>query len=275
VIQRDVEDPRPIFIPGRPDLYFNLPKALDHYKRLRADREDTFQVFGIFEGLPWRGEYEAAVQFLSTAEGQRIRRREPDLPAILDDHAALRRLPKGSLGQAYCDFMEGEELTARGLAQIYADYRSLRLFRDDQTEWYVHRFNDTHDLIHVLTSFGRDVFGEACVQAFIYPQHPAPGHLLLAYVGAWRLKRSIPVKAPLLAAVREAQRLGKGVKRLSEQAITELLPLPLEEARSRLRIGRPRLYAEVHRAWRAAGIDPFTLAPLADPARLELENVGS
>lgn len=265
MVGSDLGPDTPILIPDRPEPHIDLSKALDHYKRLRADNEDTYQVFGIFEALPWKGEYDAAIRFLSTAEGQRIRRREPDLPAVLDDHAALRRLPKGSLAHAYCDFMEGEQLSARALAQIYADYRRMRLFRDDQVEWYVHRFNDTHDLAHVLTGFGRDLFGEACVQAFIYPQHPALGHLLLAWRGAWRLKRAIPVKAPVLSAVQEAQRVGTAARRLSEQPITELLPLPLEEARARLRIRPPQRYAEVHRAWRAAGIDPYTLAPAAGP----------
>jgi ubiquinone biosynthesis protein COQ4 len=47
--------------------------------------------------------------------GERLRTTEPSLPEILDDHATLRRTPKGSLAHAYCDFMEAEGLSAAGL----------------------------------------------------------------------------------------------------------------------------------------------------------------
>ena len=47
----------------------------------------------------------------------------PTCQHILDDHAALRRLPKGSLGQDYCDFMERDGLTA---ASLVAEFEICR-----------------------------------------------------------------------------------------------------------------------------------------------------
>ena len=49
--------------------------------------------------------------------GEALRASEPFLPPILDDHEALRRLPQGSVAQAYCDFMEREGLSAAGLVE--------------------------------------------------------------------------------------------------------------------------------------------------------------
>ncbi|MFX7663264.1 hypothetical protein ABTJ72_18870, partial [Acinetobacter baumannii] len=83
-------------------------KALHHFRQLLKDKERTEEVFYIFEALPWKGMRPAAMRFLTSDRGQAIRAAEPYLPPMLDDHAALRRMPAGSLAHAYCDFMERE-----------------------------------------------------------------------------------------------------------------------------------------------------------------------
>ena len=103
-------DDLPLIMATRLKPRYNFPKALHHFKNLIKDKENTAEVSPIFESLPWRGAYDAAVAFLSSERGQAIRASEPSLVAILDDHAALRKLPAGSLAHAYCDFMEREEI---------------------------------------------------------------------------------------------------------------------------------------------------------------------
>ena len=98
---------------------------------------------------------------------------EPSLVTILDDHEALRRLPAGSVGQVYCDFMEREGLSAQGLVDELEKYRPANSRFDDQVDWYMRRLRDTHDLMHVLSGYGRDALGEQCVLAFTYGQQPA------------------------------------------------------------------------------------------------------
>jgi len=83
-----------------------------------------------------------------------------------------------------------------------------------------------------------------------------PAHLLIAYAGAWEIRKAAP-KAPVFAAVREGQRLGKACPRLAELAIRDLLPLPLDEARAKLNITPARHYKECHRIWRELGVDPY------------------
>ena len=241
-------------------------KAYRHFRELLKDKENTEEVFYIFEALPWKGARAEAERFLSTPEGQAIRASEPYLPDILDDHAALRQLPAGSVAHAYCDFMEREGLSAAGLVAESMAFRAGRYNFKDQFTWYIDRQRDTHDLQHVLTGYGRDALGEQCVLAFTYGQQPSPGHLFISYLGGFEMSRRQRVKVPVLGAVREAQKLGTGCPRITEQPIRDLLALPLDEARRRLNITPTGKYTQVHSTWRANGIDPFDLLGAAKQA---------
>ncbi len=249
----------PLFDPARPPMRYAVLKAWRHFRTLVADKENTREVFHIFEALPWKGFREAGEAFLQSPEGQAIRATEPFLPALLDDHAALRRTPAGSLGHAYCDFMEAEGLTAQGLVDEFAGFMEGRPRYEDQFSCYFDRVRDTHDLLHVLTGFGRDSLGEQCVLAFTYSQQPSPAHLFIAYAGAREIKSKLKSAAPVYRAVREGQRLGKACPRIAELPIHELLPLPLEEVRKRLNITPPVEYFRAHAVWRSMGIDPYEL----------------
>ncbi|MFM6949876.1 MAG: Coq4 family protein [Novosphingobium sp.] len=253
------EDDLPLMLPGRPKMQYNLPKAWHHFKELVKDKENTAEVAKIFEALPWTGVYDAAKAFLSTERGQKIRASEPSLVTILDDHASLRRLPKGTVAHAYCDFMEREGLSAQGLVDELDRYRPADMYFNDQVDWYFRRMRDTHDLMHVLTGYGRDALGEQCVLAFTYSQQPALAHLFLGYAGAFEIARRGTVKVPVFRAVREGQKSGKACPRLVEMPIRDLLAMPLEEARAKLGINAGRYYRQAHDMWRAAGIDPYDL----------------
>jgi ubiquinone biosynthesis protein COQ4 len=254
-------DDLPIIDARRPAPRYNFPKAWHHFKELIKDKENTAEVAPIFEALPWRGAYSAAVAFLSTDRGQEIRRSEPSLVVILDDHAALRKLPVGSLGHVYCDFMEREGLSAQGLVDELDKYRRPDQYFSDQADWYFRRVRDTHDLLHIISGFGRDALGEQCVLAFTYGQQPALAHLFLGYAGALEIWKRMTVKVPVLRAVREAQRMGKVCPRIIEQPILKLLARQLDEVRAEFGIVEPHHYRAAHATWRAAGIDPYDLLP--------------
>lgn len=251
----------PIMDPARPAMRYDFPKAWHHFKELVKDKENTAEVAPIFEALPWRGLYKEATAFLSTERGQALRASEPSLVEILDDHESLRKLPAGSLAHVYCDFMEREGLSAQGLVDDLDKYRRPDQYFNDQLDWYFRRMRDTHDLLHIITGFGRDALGEQCVLAFTYSQQPALAHLFLGYAGALEIKKRATVKVPVLRAVREGQKLGKACPRLVEMPIRELLALPIEEVRRRLNISEPKYYRQAHAMWRAAGIDPYDLMP--------------
>ena len=157
----------------------------------------------------------------------------------------------------YAEFMERERLTATGLAE--AAEKAGRPRYGDLIEWYGNRLRDTHDLMHVLTGYGRDALGEACVLLFAFGQDPSPGNLLLGYAGAFDIRRRVGGAAPVLRAAREARATGRRCAPLAELSIRELLAMDLGEARRMLRIGEPHRYHACHTIWRSRGIDPYTL----------------
>lgn len=244
--------------PDRPEPRYSLPRAVKNFRLLMKDKEDTSLVFKIYESLP-SNDFLPRVKELALSErGEFLRSSEPSLPEILDDHAELRKTPKGSLAHAYCDFMETEGLSAAGLV---AEAEKLgRPKYNDLVQWFAERSRDTHDLFHVLTGYGRDALGEQCVLLFTHGQSPAHGHLLIGYAGALNIKMQVNgSKAPVMGAVNQAKRTGKGAPRLIEQPIRELLKQPIESVRAALNIPEPSVYRECHRVWRSEGIDPYNL----------------
>ena len=248
----------PIMHPDRPVLRMRPFKALKHFRNLVANKESTEEVFHIFQSLPSRnflGEVEA---FVTSDAGKALMASEPDLPPLLDDHARLRQMPRGSVAHAYCDFMEREGLTAAGLVAEYDQFQPRRFA--DLMEWYIARNRDTHDMLHILTGYGRDSLGEACVLAFTYGQNPAPGHLFIAYLAGWEImKQSRGSGAKIFAAINQARRHGRGAPRVAEQPIEELLVRDLDDVRRAWHIGAPTAYTAAHDAMRAVGMDPYNM----------------
>lgn len=263
------EDGTVLLHPDRPESKYRPMRAVRNFRMLMKDKEDTAAVFRIFESLPSEDFLRRIADLSLSERGSYLRRTEPYLPDILDDHAALRRTPKGSLAHAYCDFMEAEGLSAAGL--VAESDRAGRPRFPDLVEWYINRSRDTHDLFHVLTGYGRDALGEASVLLFTHGQAPSQGHLLIGYAGAANIKKMAKgTRAPVFGAVREAHRTGKGAPPLIAQPIRQLLERPLEDVRAELRIPQPVRYRECHRIWQSEGIDPYNLLASTEPAEPEL-----
>ncbi|QUL38826.1 Coq4 family protein [Erythrobacter sp. JK5] len=249
--------------PDRPTPRYSLPRAVKNFRLLMKDKEDTSLVFKIFESLPSKSFMSRVESLMLSERGEYLRRTEPNLPEILDDHAALRKTPKGSLAHVYCDFMESEGLSAAGL--VAESDKLGRPKYPDLVQWFAERSRDTHDLFHILTGYGRDALGEQCVLLFTHGQSPSHGHLLIGYAGAANIKTMAwGSKAPIFGAVNQARRTGKGAKRLIEQPIRELLKLPFDDVRAALNIPEPTKYRECHRIWREEGIDPYDMLATED-----------
>lgn len=253
----------PFAHPSRTRSAFKPVKALGHFRKLIADKEDTEQVFHIINALRGSRFFDDAKAFWDSPTGRQVMADDEYLPDILDDHDALRALPAGTVGRAYLQFMEREGLSAAGLVAEYDKFRDRTEHHDDLVEKYGNRLRDTHDLFHVLTGYGRDALGEQCVLAFSYSQNPNLGILFIAYAGGREIKKRLPAEAPLYAAIREGQRTGKQAGHIAHQNIRALLAEPLEAARKRLNIGEPVLYRQCHEAMQSAGVDPFNLLAAA------------
>ncbi len=248
--------------PRRKRLRFRPFKALGHFRKLVSNKEDTEQVFHISECLPSKAFFEQAKAFCASEKGRALMESEPYLPSLLDDHETLLKLPEGSVAHAYVAFMRREGLTAAGLVE--ESERVRRPQYGDQLQWYAHRTRDTHDLVHVLTGYGRDALGEQCALGFSYGQDRGWTALFLAWAGALEIRRRVKIDAPVFKAVGEAQRMGTAAQRIIEQDVRALLAEPLEAARARLGIKPTTYYTQAHHVYRARGIDPYNF--LAKPA---------
>jgi ubiquinone biosynthesis protein COQ4 len=247
--------------PSRKRLKLRPFKAMGHFRKLVANKEDTEQVFHISECLPSKGFFEQAKAFCASAKGRALMVSEPYLPAVLDDHETLLKLPEGSVAHAYVAFMRREGLTAAGLVE--ESERVRRPTYGDQLEWYGKRTRDTHDLVHVLTGYGRDALGEQCALGFSYGQDRGWTALFLAWAGALEIRRRVKVDAPVFKAVGEAQRMGTAAQRIIEQDVRALLAEPLEAARARLGIQPTTQYTQAHTVYRSRGIDPYNFLAAA------------
>lgn len=235
---------RPILAPERVVSGFQPLKVLHHFGKLVEDKEDTEQVFHIIEATKGKASHKQAADFIRSPEGQRFLREETDIPASLDDHARWADLPPNSVAQRYIAFMKREGLTAKGLVEESHKWAPPEKRPQDLTEWYFNRLRDTHDLFHVLTGYGRDALGEACLLGFSYAQNHNRGVQFIAYAGARQIKKRTGTQAPIFSAVREGQRLGKAAAKLAHVDVEMVMRKDIDEVRAELRVGKPLVYRE-------------------------------
>lgn len=165
-----------------------------------------------------------------------------NIPEMLDDHARWSNCGPNSVAQHYIRFMKREGLSAAGLVAESHKWLPPEKRHRDQTEWYFERLRDTHDLFHVLTSYGRDGLGEACLLGFSYEQNHNLGILFIAYAGTRERMKVSGTKAPLFDAIREGRALGRAAAKIAHQDIEALMREDIDAARKRLNIGEPVIY---------------------------------
>lgn len=214
--------------------------------RLILNKEDTRQVFEVLQSMSGRSGKRLFKDLVSTPYGRRVVTEPVRLEKILSNRDWLRALPDGSFGRVYLDFMEGENLTPEGLLSSAAD-AGIDYEGDTQFPEFRRMFlhlSMSHDLWHVLTGYGRDALGELCNLIFTRTQTYNPGIRLITAIGLVAQKSEQPGQ-PILAAMKEARRMGEGVDFLLQHDIEALLPLPLDEVRRRLNFIAPTVYRSV------------------------------
>lgn len=230
------------FRPVRPERLRPI-KALKAFGKLVRNKEDTVQVFEIMRALSGRSASRGYQRMLGTVEGGRQAFMRDELALKLDDPAWLARFGPGTVGAAYRDFREARGFTAEGLADE-ARKAAPQIDAPHPVVWYSRRIRDVHDIWHVLTGYGTDALGEACVVSF---SHAQTGNLGFAFIGLGaateirREDRSVPAHR----AVLQAWRIGRRARWLPALDYDALFELPLEMARSRLGITAPTVYDAV------------------------------
>lgn len=207
-------------------------------RTLVADPERTDQVFELIRALSGNAGERLFQRFCADPDGRRLLAARPSLLATLSDLDRLSALPDGSFGRTYAEFMRRERIEAKGLvdaAQAIAETREI----DPERDWFFQRLRDMHDLWHVLTGYGRDLAGESANLAFSYAQTRNRGIGVIVLAAAVLGPRRLDFYWPRY--LWRAWRRGRRTLPLPMAAYEELLPLPLDEVRRRLRIDPPEL----------------------------------
>jgi ubiquinone biosynthesis protein COQ4 len=213
--------------------------ALRSVRRLLQDKDDTTQVFEIMRALNGASTARGYHRLLTTPDGGRIAYERQEFARKLMDDAWLDRLPQGSVGAAYRGFIRAERLSAEGLAEVSRQGAS-QIDEPHPYAWFGRRTRDVHDIWHILSGYGRDGLGEACLVAFSYAQTRGLGWALIAVAAALRSRSANG--HPYAKAIWQGYQRGKAAAWLLGEDYERLMAEPLERARQRLNITPPTIY---------------------------------
>jgi ubiquinone biosynthesis protein COQ4 len=218
--------------------------ALSAIRKLIADKEDTAQVYAIMHALNGAAYEVDYVRLLETPDGGRIAYERVELAERLMDEAFRSAFPPGSVGEAYLAFLQTENISVQGLIdESHKGIPPAELDQEHPYVWFFRRFRDIHDILHVLTGYGRDALGETCLLAFSYQETHDLGRAVMAYGGYVRAHG--PAKAQARKAINEARRRAAHAAWLPGEDFEKLLSEPLDAARERLRLTPPLAYEAV------------------------------
>ncbi len=212
-------------------------RPLEAWRALRAlvrNKEDTGQVFKVIDALAGTTRRRSFQRLCDSPAGRNLLAARPNLLAALMDRTGLAALPAESLGRRYHDFTYGENLTADGLVAASQETGPRGAWTQEEA-WFGARMRDQHDLWHVVTGYGREAAGELALLAFTHAQTGNRGIAAIVAMGVYKARREAP-DLPILKIVAEARARARACAWLPEQAWEELLALPLQEVRQRLRI---------------------------------------
>ena len=231
----------PEIAPPPPARGVEWAKARTALGRLIADPEQTERVFELIDALAGDSGERSFQRFLKHPNAASLLAEKPSLLRTLADLETLETLPAGSFGQEYARFMRVAGLRADGLVDA-ADEAETRGDRDDldpNRRFYYDRLRDMHDLWHVLTGYGRDLAGEAANLAFTYAQTRNRGIAAIVLAAAFRGPTTLDCHWQRY--LWQAYRRGCATEWLPAAKYEELLPLPIDDVRRRLRIAPPEV----------------------------------
>lgn len=215
--------------PHRNPILFR--EAWDAIRALIRDPDDTPQVFRIIRALSGNSQERSFQRFLRSEHGPTILAEKRVLLDTLSNRTYLESLPEGTLGRVYADFTAREEITADGLVEASESVERNPDDLDPRRELFGQRLRDSHDLWHVVTGYGRDLFGEAALLSFTYRQIRNRG---IGFIVAVAYLKARGPMAGERVLIRDGYRRAGQAEWLPGADWEALLELPLEDVRRRL-----------------------------------------
>jgi ubiquinone biosynthesis protein COQ4 len=210
-------------------------RALAELRALIAQPDETDHAVHLVYALGAR-EFERNFQrFAASPGGAALLAERPSLLAALSDRETLARLPAGSFGRAYLDYLDANGFAPAGLLEVQQRVEAHWIAEEGMTPldplraWFRDRTLLAHDLFHVLTDYGTDELGEATLLAFSLAQLGGRAQALLTAGAALEVWRTLGWR--WLAYDFRAWRRGRRAAWLAALPWEELLPLPLATVR--------------------------------------------
>jgi ubiquinone biosynthesis protein COQ4 len=203
--------------------------------------DDLPQVFTIIESLSGNTLHRIWKRMMKSEGGKRILTERPDIVHLLEDRAALARLPDDSFGRAYLDFVDREKISAQGLRAAAVQGMTNEIPLSAPYDFVHARMRDSHDLWHAAVGYHGDVLGETALLAFTYAQTGNPAIALILAIGLFKTLRAPHARAVIL----DGYRRGRAAAWLADQEWEKLLPIPLAEVRRRLHLESPPVYNQI------------------------------
>ena len=219
-------------------------RAYEAARAILKDPEDLAHVFTLIESLSgWT--LERMHRRLGSSEaGRRLLAERPDIVERLADRAALAKLPDGSLGRAYLDFVEREGISAEGIRAASAAGMEHDADLPAGLDFVHTRLRDTHDLWHAAVGYRGDLVGETALLAFTLAQSWNPGVALIVGIGLVKTRGLAEARRVILDGFRR----GRKARWLPAEEWEALLALPVDEVRRQLGLEAPPAYSELRPA---------------------------
>ncbi|MBW2294857.1 MAG: hypothetical protein JRG89_12295 [Deltaproteobacteria bacterium] len=217
-------------------MTYRLREAQRAMQALGANPDDTAQAIRAIGAMAGNSPERCFKRFANSSRGARILREERELYDILSDIDRLGAMPEGSLGRGIWTFYTTEEISAQGLrGASEAAAGEMGFFTgNDGRARFARRLRELHDVFHVLTGYGRDMRGEIACLAFTYSQTKNTG---IGYV-ALRVLRGAGWRSEMGRVIRQAYWRGRRADWLIDQDWEALMPLPLDQLREDLGVGK-------------------------------------
>lgn len=213
---------------------------------LKNDNEDTAKVYDVTNSFSGSVHIRKFEQFLATDYGRRVIEGNVKIGELLCDRERLAAMPVGSVGRAFYEFMESENLSEHALLDAVKetgiDYTVPGRFEGFCRQ--VIHFKVTHDLWHILSGYHRDSLGEICLLKFYNGQWYDRGVELIVKIGSFAENRKLSGSS-MRALLTEAHENARAAKWIMGVDIENYIEKPLDEARDMLAIRPPDLYRSI------------------------------
>lgn len=212
--------------------------------RALINLEETQHFFALTDAVDGTQNERNYQRFLKTPTGARMKEEGVNFANIFSQRRYLSSFPEGSLADRYLKFLEAENLDLELLMAAENAADATTIYMDEARRNFAASAIAIHDLLHVVTGYGRDPIGEACLLAYTGEHLNFRGVGLFAHALALREQATHP-NMPVLRAMSEARQRARLSTWLPEIDWRTYLGRELDDVRGALGLRSARVYNKI------------------------------